>query len=206
MCVKAALLILVSLAAHSGAAFACSIEEDRRPAEVQLDEWARESYARAEALVEVVAVEGSRRHRPGVVRVVRVLKGPIRPGRLLSLRSVEPSLCGAGGFRSGSRGLILIARGRERLEFQGYLPADYLTRLDRLGCGPSATLRDGPEARAHVALRCCRRAPLRSGRPRDPNDERHGEMEEGSDAHVPGVTAPEGEPGEDQRNGEHARQ
>lgn len=111
--------------------------------EVQQDEWTRESYLRSQAMVEVVAVEGSRRSRPGVVRVVRVLKGPVRSGRLLSLLTVEPSLCGAGGFRSGSRGLILLDRLGGRLVFQGYLPPDYLTRLDRLGL----RAHDAPRAR-----------------------------------------------------------
>jgi hypothetical protein len=104
--------------------------------EVQQDEWTRDSYSRAQAMVEVVAVEGSRRSRPGVVRVVRVLKGSIRSGRLLSLRTVEPSMCGAGGFRSGSRGLILLDRPGGPLVFHGYLPPDYLQRLDRLGLRP----------------------------------------------------------------------
>lgn len=133
---KFASLLALLLAFQSGASVACSPVPDSRPMEVQLDEWALESYSRAQAMVEVVAVEGSRRYRPGVVRVERVLKGPIRPGRLLSLRTVEPSLCGAGGFRSGSRGLILLDRLRGPLVFKGYLPPDYLTRLDRLGLRP----------------------------------------------------------------------
>ncbi|HYI39720.1 MAG TPA: hypothetical protein VE053_05300 [Allosphingosinicella sp.] len=129
-------LLAALLSAQSATAFACSFPEDPRPVEVQRDEWTCESYARALAMVDVVALEGSRRHRPGVVRVVRVLKGRIRPGRLLSLRSIEPSLCGAGGFRSGSRGLILLDRLSGPLVFNGYLPPDYLNRLDRLGLRP----------------------------------------------------------------------
>jgi hypothetical protein len=103
---------------------------------VQRDEFARWSWSRARAMVEVVAVESSHRRRPGVVRVVRVLKGPFRPGRLLSLRSVDFALCGAGDFKRGSRGLILLDRLSGRLVFQGYLPPDYLQRLDRLGLRP----------------------------------------------------------------------
>lgn len=132
-------LVVALLAVPSGAALACSIPEDKRPIEVQRDEHARWSYSRAQAMVEVEAVASSRRRRPGLVRVVRVLKGPIRPGRLLTLRSIDFSLCGAGDFKRGSRGLILLDRLSAPLVFQGYLPADYLQRLDRLGLRPIGT-------------------------------------------------------------------
>ena len=135
---KAAPLAAALIAVQSGTALACSIPPDPRPLEVQRDERASESYRRAKAMVEVVALEGSRRRRPGMVRVVRVLMGPIRPGQVLSLHSVDPSLCGAGDFRRGSRGLILLDRLKGRLDFQGYLPGDYLQRLDRLGLRPLA--------------------------------------------------------------------
>ena len=133
---KLAPLVAALLAFESGAALACSIPEDPRPLDVRLDEQARDRYSRARAMVEVVAVESSSRRRPGVVRVVRVLKGPIRRGRLLTLRPVDFALCGAGDFKRGSRGLILLDRLSGPLVFQGYLPADYLTRLDRLGLRP----------------------------------------------------------------------
>jgi hypothetical protein len=136
---KFALLPALLLAAGPDAVLACTPIPDPRPVEVQMNEWARESYSRAEAMVEVVAIQGSRRHKAGIVRVVRVLKGRIRPGRLFSLRSVDEGLCGAGDFRRGSRGLILIDRLRGPLVFQGYLPDDYLTRLDRLGLRPLGT-------------------------------------------------------------------
>lgn len=134
---KFAPLAAALLALPSGAALACSIPEDKRPLEVQRDEFARRSWSRAQAMIEVEAVASSRRGRPGVVRVLRALKGPLRPGRLLSLRSVDFSLCGAGDFKRGSSGLILLDRLSGPLVFQGYLPADYLTRLDRLGLRPS---------------------------------------------------------------------
>ncbi|HEX8514298.1 MAG TPA: hypothetical protein VF688_14470 [Allosphingosinicella sp.] len=118
------------------AGLACSIPEDPRPIEEQRDAFARDSYLRAKAMVEVVAIEGSRRHRPGLVRVVRVLKGPVRRGQMLRLRSVDASMCGAGDFERGSRGLILLDRLSGRLTFQGYRQEDYLRRLDRLGLRP----------------------------------------------------------------------
>jgi hypothetical protein len=133
---KYALLFVALLAVQPAAGLACSIAPDPRPAEVQMDEWARASYLDAEAMVEVVAIEGSRRHKAGIMRVVRVLKGRVRPRRLLVLRSLEPSMCGAGDFERGSRGLVLIDRLSGPLIFQGYLPGDYLTRLDRLGLRP----------------------------------------------------------------------
>jgi hypothetical protein len=134
---KALPLLALLLAARPGAALACSIPPSPLPVEEQRDQWARESYSRAEAMVEVVALESSRAHRPGLVRVLRVLKGRVRPGRLLSLRSIDFSLCGAGDFERGSRGLILLDSLRGRLVFQGYLRADYLARLDRLGLRPN---------------------------------------------------------------------
>lgn len=133
---KFAPLVAALLTVHSGAALACTIPEDPRPMEVQLDQRARDSYSRAQAMVEVVAVEGSSRRRPGVVRVVRVLKGRVPQGQILKLRSIDQSLCGAGDFQRGSRGLILLDRLRGRLIFQGYLRPDYLKRLDRLGLRP----------------------------------------------------------------------
>ena len=134
---KAIPFLAFLLAAQPGAALACTIPPSPLPVEEQRDQWARESYQRAAAMIEVVAIEGSRPRRPGLVRVLRVLKGRVRPGRLLSLRSVDFSLCGAGDFERGSRGLILLNSLRGRLVFQGYLPADYLARLDRLGLRPN---------------------------------------------------------------------
>ncbi|HEV7659383.1 MAG TPA: hypothetical protein VGO55_06010 [Allosphingosinicella sp.] len=134
---KAIPLLTLLLAAQPGAALACTIVPSPLPVEEQNDQWARESYSRAEAMVEVVALESSGPHRRGLVRVLRVLKGRIRPGSVLSLRVVESSMCGAGDFERGSRGLILLDRLRGPLVFQGYLPAGYLARLDRLGLGPN---------------------------------------------------------------------
>lgn len=134
---KAIPLLVLLLTALPGGAAACSIFPSPLPVEEQRDQGARETYQRAAAMIEVVAIEGSRPNRPGLVRVLRVLKGRVRPGRLLSLRSVDFSLCGAGDFERGSRGLILLDSLRGRLVFQGYLPADYLARLDRLGLRPN---------------------------------------------------------------------
>lgn len=133
---KFAPLILALLAVQPAAALACSIPEDKRPIEVRRDEFARWTWSRSRALLEVEAVASSRSRRPGIVRVLRVLEGPLRPGRLLVLRSIDPSLCGAGDFRRGSRGLIFLDRLDARPAFHGYLPADYLQRLDRLGLRP----------------------------------------------------------------------
>lgn len=130
-------LLAFLLAAQPGAALACTIPPSPLPMEEQLDLWARESYSSAEAMVEVVALESSRAHRRGLVRVVRALKGRVRPGLVLSLRTIDFSLCGAGDFERGSRGLILLDSLRGRLVFQGYLRADYLARLDRLGLRPN---------------------------------------------------------------------
>jgi hypothetical protein len=133
---RAITLLAFLLAVQPGAALACTIPPSPLSHEEQLDLWARESYSRAQAMVEVVAMESSRPHRRGMVRVLRALKGRVRPGQLLSLRSVDLSLCGAGDFERGSRGLILLDRLRGPLVFQGYLPPDYLARLDRLGLRP----------------------------------------------------------------------
>ena len=133
---KLAALFAALLAAQPGAALACSIAPDPRPVEVQRDAFARNTWIHSEALVEAVAVRGSRLDRPGIVRVVRVLKGPIRRGQILSLRSMSTSACGAGDFQRGERGLTLIGRVRGPLYFRGWLPSDYLQRLDRLGLRP----------------------------------------------------------------------
>lgn len=149
---KFAALVAALLAVQSGASLACTIPEDKRPVEVQRDEFARWSWSRAKALLEVEAVASSRSNRPGVVRVLRVLKGPIRPGRLLSLRPVDPSLCGAGDFKRGSSGLIFLDGLSERPAFHGYLPADYLQRLDRLGLRPIGGTKLRPRRRRILSL------------------------------------------------------
>lgn len=129
-------LVAALLAVQPAAVLACSIPEDKRPLEVQRDSFARWSWSRSKALLEVEAEASSRPGRPGIVRVLRVFKGPIRPGRLLALRSIDSSLCGAGDFRRGSRGLIFLDRLNGRPAFMGYLPDDYLQRLNRLGLRP----------------------------------------------------------------------
>ena len=132
-----AAFLLAMLAAQPGPVLACSIPPDPRGAEVQLDEMARDRYSRAEAMVEAVALEGSRRNHPGLIRVVRVLKGrAIRPGQLLRLRTIDAALCGAGDFERGERGLLLIGRLRGRRVFQGWMNRDSLERLARLGIRP----------------------------------------------------------------------
>ena len=136
---KIAPLLLALLAAQPGAAFACSIAPDPRPIEVQRDAFARNTWTHSEAVVEAVAVRGSRLDSPGIVRVVRVLKGPIRRGQILTLRSLSTAACGAGDFQRGARGLTLIGRVRGPHIFRGWLPADYLQRLDRLGLRPIGT-------------------------------------------------------------------
>lgn len=131
-----AAIIVALLTVLPGAARACSIPEDPKPIEEQQNSFVHDSYLRAKAMVEVVALQGSRRHRSGLVRVVRVLKGPIRRGQIFRLRSIEESMCGAGDFKRGSRGLILLYQLSGRLIFHGYLEEDYLRRLDRLGLRP----------------------------------------------------------------------
>ena len=127
-------ITIIALSGYSQTALACSIGRNTRPIEVQRDEDARASYLSAEALLEVVALRGSRFDRPGLVRVVRTLKGQVRPGTLLKLAALEEEMCGVGNFRRGSRGLILILERLDRpLAFRGYLPSDYLHRLHRLG-------------------------------------------------------------------------
>ena len=62
---KYALLAAAFLALQPGALLACSLVPDDRPMDVQLDEWTRTSYSKAQVMAEVVAVQGSRRHRSG---------------------------------------------------------------------------------------------------------------------------------------------
>ena len=132
--IYAATLAAALLAAQPAAAVICTNIHDPRPVEEQQDDLARSNYPRAEAMVEVVVVRSSTAARPGVMRVVRAFKGPVRPGRLLTLQS--GGKCGAGDFKRGDRGLILIGRLNGRNMFRGWLPGDFLQRLDRLGLRP----------------------------------------------------------------------
>jgi hypothetical protein len=106
------------------------------PTQAQIDAWTRQLYASAEAVVEVVAVAGSSFDRTGRMRVVRVYKGGIVPGALIDIRPIPASMCGAGDFATGSRGLIMISRLSEPLIFHGYLSAGDVAMLRRSGLLP----------------------------------------------------------------------
>jgi hypothetical protein len=106
------------------------------PSQAQIDEWTRQLYARAEAVVDVVAVEGSHFDRAGRMRVVRVYKGNIAPGALIEIRPLPDSMCGVNDFATGSSGLIMISRlapSPAPFIFQGYVAEDEIAMLRRSG-------------------------------------------------------------------------
>ena len=106
------------------------------PSQAQIDEWTRQLYARSEAVVEVVAVEGSRFDRAGRMRVVRVYKGTLAPGALIDIRPLPDSMCGVNDFATGSTGLVMISRlapPPAPFIFQGYVAEDGIAMLRRSG-------------------------------------------------------------------------
>ena len=106
------------------------------PTQAQIDEWTRQLYARAEAVLDVVAVEGSHFDRAGRMRVVRVYKGNIAPGALIEIRPLPDSMCGVNDFATGSSGLIMIGRLSPPLIFQGYVSDGEVAMLRRSGLLP----------------------------------------------------------------------
>jgi hypothetical protein len=111
------------------------------PTQADIEEGTRQVYARSEAVVDVVAVEGSRFDRTGRMRVVRVYKGNLAPGALIDIRPLPDSMCGVNDFATGSSGLVMISRlapPPAPFIFQGYIPADQVAMLRRSGLLPPA--------------------------------------------------------------------
>jgi hypothetical protein len=106
------------------------------PSQAQIDEWTRQLYARSQAVVDVVAVEGSHFDRAGRMRVVRVYKGNIAPGALIDIRPLPDSMCGVNDFETGSSGLVMVSRlapPPAPFIFQGYVSEDEVAMLRRGG-------------------------------------------------------------------------
>ena len=109
------------------------------PSQAQIDEWTGELYARSEAVVEVVAVEGSRFDRTGRMRVVRAYKGNLAPGALIDIRPLPDSMCGVNDFVTGSSGLVMISRlapPPAPFIFRGYVSEGEVAMLRRRGMLP----------------------------------------------------------------------
>jgi hypothetical protein len=109
------------------------------PSQAQIDEWTRQLYARSEAVIEVVAVEGSHFDRAGRMRVVRVYKGNFAAGALIDIRPLPDSMCGVNDFATGSSGLIMTSRlsaPPAPFIFRGYVPDGEVAMLRRSGLLP----------------------------------------------------------------------
>lgn len=105
------------------------------PTAAERDTQIRQSYAAWGSVLEVVATRGSTLRSPGSVRILRVYKGYFRPGMTLSLRAMSSSMCGAGDFQRGARGIIVLAP-RPPYFFNGFLQPDTLASFRRLGLMP----------------------------------------------------------------------
>jgi len=66
------------------------------------------------------------------MRVIRVFKGDLAPGALISVRAIPSAMCGPGDFAQGSRGYIL-APTRGPTHFEGHLLPSQVTFLRRRG-------------------------------------------------------------------------
>lgn len=66
------------------------------------------------------------------MRVTRVYKGNVGTGTLISMNTLGTSMCGAGEFAQGSRGIVLLPS-RGPYSFHGYLPPGQIAVLRRAG-------------------------------------------------------------------------
>ena len=106
------------------------------PTQAQIDQWTRQRYAGAEAVIEVEAIAGSSFGRAGRMRVVLAYKGDIAPGALIEVRTLSSAMCGPGEFAAGSRGMIMVPRLSDPF-FQGFLTAGEVAFLRRSGLIPA---------------------------------------------------------------------
>jgi hypothetical protein len=128
----AIVLALVMVPLHQPAR-ACTIAMPHPPpTQAQIDGNMRRYYDGAAAVVEVVAIRGPSPGRAGQFRVTGVYKGNVRTGALISMNTLASSMCGAGEFAQGSRGIILLPS-RGPYTFHGYLQPGQIAILRRIG-------------------------------------------------------------------------
>jgi hypothetical protein len=84
-------------------------------------DWGRNS----EAIVHIRAISSSGYgESSAVIKVLKTLRGKIRRGTILHLKTIDTGMCGWGDLKRGQRGIIILDKERPRY-FKGFLD-DYL--------------------------------------------------------------------------------
>ncbi len=122
------LLVVAALTTAPSTAFACTPQllppmtpkEKAAFEQRQIDDFLARARD-AKAIVEIRAVSSSGiNYSSALIEVRRVLDGKARRGKILRLKTVGSSLCGAGELQRGERGVIFLTKGRQRT-FDGFL-------------------------------------------------------------------------------------
>ncbi|UIP07878.1 hypothetical protein LY632_05640 [Erythrobacter sp. SDW2] len=136
-------VLLVLAAAFAVPAAACTIPppppmtaEEKAALALQKD---REFVERVRSAVLVLEVQALTTSGANVskakFRILKVLRGDARTGAKLKLRTVDQSLCGAGGVERGERGIIYVTVDQPDL-FNGFLSDHHLALLAEAGVVP----------------------------------------------------------------------
>lgn len=102
------------------------------PTQEQIDRQAREMVRSSVGVLEVVTTRRVT-SMTGSARILRVLKGEFRPGRIISVGAAGSAACSADMIPLGSRGFILVHEPRGRVVMWPFLGSRYLESMERQG-------------------------------------------------------------------------
>lgn len=102
------------------------------PTQEQIDRQAREMVRSSVGVLEVVTTRRVT-SMTGSARILQVLKGEFRPGRIISVGAVGSAACGADMIPSSSRGVILVRESRGRIFMWPFLQPRYIESMKRQG-------------------------------------------------------------------------
>lgn len=102
------------------------------PTQEEIDRQARQMVRDSVGVLEVIT---TRRVTSiaGSARILHVLKGEFRPGRIISVGAIGSAACGADMIPSSSRGVILVRESRGRIFMGPFLQPRYIESMKRQG-------------------------------------------------------------------------
>jgi hypothetical protein len=124
-------------------AYACTIEppplmttEEKAAEQARIKQEFIDRAKSAPVILHVEAVTSSGENESHALFDVRhVYKGKARKGRVIKLRTIGSSLCGAGGVKRRQRGIIILSASEPRL-FNGFLWSGDIEILQKEGILP----------------------------------------------------------------------
>lgn len=102
------------------------------PTQEEIDRQARQMVRDSVGVLEVITTSRVTL-MAGSARILQVLKGEFRPGRIISVGAVGSAACGADMIPSGSRGVILVRESRGRISMWSFLQPHYIESMKRQG-------------------------------------------------------------------------